>query len=576
MLYAGFAIFAGSVAMVSGEAPHRLWGTFAAVAYAGAALAGAWRPARVRQVPLAIALGGAVLAPLGWLAASGTAMPEVGVVERSAAMLLRHGQLYESSAALAAGHQLYGYDPYLPLMMAFGLPHALAGPGLWTDPRLWDGLVFAVLAAAALWVAGATHPGRRTALLVASPLIAFPLAVSGNDLPVIGLILLGLAFAGTPDRVQAASRMTAAAGLALGAAAALKAIAWPTLVIIGVLVATRDGARSAGRFAVAALAVLAVTTTPVLVTEPVALIQNTIMFPLGLTATVSTAASPLPGHLLAASGAAGHATAVALLVTAACVLTAVLARRPPGQLPAAAAFLALALAVMFLLAPASRWGYFVYPLGIWAWLGLARRDASAAAGPLPASPGGPPSRPRSVSPSRPRRLPGPPGGPPGLPSDGPPHPGGPERSEGGDADDDSFLSGAGDHDDGVGVGGRVLLAVRHVRRHPDVIAGPGLQPGDLAATRVTEHEHRVPGYHVDARLRRAVMVVAGGRAGPHDGAAHPQPARPNQVAGDRGGPLHPGRLRRAAGKLIGADHAQLAHWPSPARFRSLTRRPAPG
>ena len=74
---------------------------------------------------------------------------------------------------------------------------------------------------------------------------------------------------------------------------------------------------------------LAVTATPVLVTEPVALIQNTIMFPLGLTATVSTAASPLPGHLLAASGAAGHATAVALLVAATCVLTAVLVRRPP-------------------------------------------------------------------------------------------------------------------------------------------------------------------------------------------------------------------------------------------------------
>ena len=88
------------------------------------------------------------------------------------------------------------------------------------------------------------------------------------------------------------------------------------------------------------------------------------------------------------------------------MLTAVLARRPPGRLPAAAGFLALALAVMFLLAPASRWGYFVYPLGIWAWLGLARRGASTAAGPLPALPGGPPSRPRSVPPSRPRRPPG--------------------------------------------------------------------------------------------------------------------------------------------------------------------------
>jgi len=144
---------------------------------------------------------------------------------------------------------------------------------------------------------------------------------------------------------------------------------------VGVLFAVRDGARTAIRFALAALAVIAVTSAPVLATEPVALIQNTIMFPLGLTRTVSPAASPLPGHLLAATGPAGHVAAVALLVTAACVLAGVLLRRPPRTLPGAAGFLALALTVMFVLAPASRWGYFVYPLGIWAWLALARMSA---------------------------------------------------------------------------------------------------------------------------------------------------------------------------------------------------------
>jgi hypothetical protein len=402
--YAAFAVFAALVALLSGEAAHRQWGTFAAVAYAGAALASLWGTARARQVPLMIALTGAVLAPLGWLGSTGAAMPEVGVVERSAAMLLHHGQLYQSSGALAASHQVYGYDPYLPLMMVFGLPRALLGPGLATDPRVWDGIVFALLVAAALSVAalsvaaqrvtaqcgtaqrvtalrsaGRWPAARHTAFLVASPLIAFPLTVSGNDLPVIGLICLGLAFAfadvsAGPMTVRFGARFvavpggSAAAGVALGAAAAMKATAWPALLIVGVLFAVRDGRRTAGHFAVTALAVGAVAVGPVLATEPVALIQNTIMFPLGLTRTVSPAASPLPGHLLAATGPAGHAAAIALLVMAACVLAAVPLRRPPRTMAGAGWFLVLALAVMFTLAPATRWGYFVYPLTIGAWL----------------------------------------------------------------------------------------------------------------------------------------------------------------------------------------------------------------
>lgn len=396
--YAGFAVFAALVALFAGEAPHRLWGGVAAVAYGCAAVASLSGAARARHVPLLIALAGAVLAPLAWLAARGAAMPEVGVVERAAAMLVHHGHLYESSGALAAGHQVYGYDPYLPLMTVFGLPHALFGPGLLTDPRVWDGVAFAVLTGLAVRVAGGSQAVRRTALLVASPLIAFPLAVSGNDLPVVGLICLGLAFAAVGDSPPPVAALTAgahrglvaagpvttrpvAAGLALGVAAAMKATAWPALVIVGVLYAARNGPRPAGRFALAAVAAAAVTTGPVLLREPAALIQNTIMFPLGLTRTVSPAASPLPGHLLAATGAAGHLAAVALLVTAAVVLAAGLLLLPPRDLPAAAGFLVAGLTLMFSLAPASRWGYFVYPIGIYAWLWL-----SGQAGPRPLAP----------------------------------------------------------------------------------------------------------------------------------------------------------------------------------------------
>jgi hypothetical protein len=50
--------------------------------------------------------------------------------------------------------------------------------------------------------------------------------------------------------------------------------------------------------------------------------------------------------------------------------------------------LAVGLCVMFILAPATRWGYFAYPLGLLGWLGLTGRDW-AAAGRLPAA-GAPP------------------------------------------------------------------------------------------------------------------------------------------------------------------------------------------
>jgi hypothetical protein len=259
---------------------------------------------------------------------------------------------------------------------------------------VWTGVAFAVLTGIALRVAGGSQVVRRTALLVASPLIAFPLTVSGNDLPVVGLICLGLAFAaarpphgpapGQSGTVVGQWRSTAlrvafpvagarpvAAGLALGAAAAMKATAWPALVIVGVLFTARNGPRCAARFAVAAAATVAVLTGPVLATDPVALIQNTIMFPLGLTKTVSTAASPLPGHLLAAMGPPGHLAAIVLLITAVVVLAGALLLFPPRGLPAATRFLVLALTLMFTLAPASRWGYFVYPIGIYAWLWLA-------------------------------------------------------------------------------------------------------------------------------------------------------------------------------------------------------------
>jgi hypothetical protein len=104
-----------------------------------------------------------------------------------------------------------------------------------------------------------------------------------------------------------------------------------------------------------------------------------VLFPLGLTAHKTPAASPLPGHLLAMTGLAGHWAAVGLLIAAGLGFATSLIVRPPAGPRAAAWRLALGFTVMFTLAPATRWGYFVYPIGLAGWMFLSRPPSPGAA-----------------------------------------------------------------------------------------------------------------------------------------------------------------------------------------------------
>jgi phosphatidylinositol alpha-1,6-mannosyltransferase len=89
---------------------------------------------------------------------------------------------------------------------------------------------------------------------------------------------------------------------------------------------------------------------------------------------------------------AGHWAAVGLLVAAGVAFVVWLIVRPPKDARAAAWRLAVGLAVMFTLAPATRWGYFVYPIGLVGWVLLTRPPAESA-------PGGPPLE---IAPQAPR------------------------------------------------------------------------------------------------------------------------------------------------------------------------------
>ena len=105
--------------------------------------------------------------------------------------------------------------------------------------------------------------------------------------------------------------------------------------------------------------------------------QNSVLFPLGLTRYKTPAESLLPGHLLAAMGTAGHVVSVGLLLAAGLGIAISLVIRPPRDVPAAARRLAVGLALIFLLGPDVRFGYFIYPLGLIGWLALNARTGKA-------------------------------------------------------------------------------------------------------------------------------------------------------------------------------------------------------
>jgi hypothetical protein len=386
--YAGFALYAAGVALFSGPGLDHWWGTWAAGGYAVAAVisavtarqAGGGR-AGGERLAVAVAIAGALAAPALWLMTREPTPPDVAVVARSGVLLIHHGTPYLPVAALSAGGWL-AYNPYLPVMALFGLPGALGLPG-----KTWPWLAaatFLLLYATFRVTLAPRADGRRDALRhatfwLACPVMAFPLTMGITDPPVIALTCLALALLARSGRAvdgRARRRDLAVAALALGTACAMKYTAWPALAIIAVMVAVRGGGRSAVRFTAAVLAAaaaLVAALAPAALAHPAAILQNTVAYPLGLTAAKSPAASPLPGHLLATLGSGGHLAALVLLAAAGLAVAASLALAPPATPAAAARRVAIGLTALFLLSPATRFGYFIYPIALYAWAALADR-----------------------------------------------------------------------------------------------------------------------------------------------------------------------------------------------------------
>jgi hypothetical protein len=397
-LYLVSAVFAGFTAG-STLASHRAWGAVAVWGYAAAALVvGAQLLLRrfgpsSRDDDRGPAIGGhgawagspavrATLTALTWLAVAmlplvlqaiqraagrlGRAQEEVLVVEDSAGRLVHGGTPYLSRDAIEAlADPLLGYTPYQPGMSIFGLPRAAAGIAWWTDSRVWFALgTVAALALAVVLLRTGTR--ERDDLLVRAvqaatvlPLCALTLATGGDDLPVLALCLLALACA--------AGRRHGWAGVAVGAAAAMKLFAWPVAVVLGIYLLARQGRRAGGRFAIGAVGLPALALLPALLVDFDALIENVLRFPTGHGLVTSPAASPLLGRLLAEHVTGGRFIALGLLAAAAAGIAVWLWRRPPADPGAVAVICAVGLLIAIVLMPATRFGYLLYPVAFALW-----------------------------------------------------------------------------------------------------------------------------------------------------------------------------------------------------------------
>jgi hypothetical protein len=393
--YGVAALFAGATALWTTLDSHAQWGAIAFGGYLPAAICAAillTQPGAVWRRRALVAVGAALAVtaiPLAFMAidraagVSGRAQEEVLVVESSGARLLDTGSPYLHADVIAAlPEPLLGYNPYQPGMALFGVPAALLGEHWWTDARLYFLLAATacVIGAIRLLRGGLERGAGKGPLLRAVqatfifPVCALTFATGGDDMPVAALIVLALAFAHRERSV--------AAGLAIGAAAALKLFAWPAAVVIAFLVlyGTRSGTGPRGRELrryLAGFAVpVAVTMLPVLAVDARGFFDNVIAYGLGHGVVTSPAQSPLPGFLIARHVPGGELIAPALLGVAALVIAWLLWTRPPASAASAALWCAAGLSTAFLLMPSTRFGYLLYPVVLLGWW-LPLRDAIA-------------------------------------------------------------------------------------------------------------------------------------------------------------------------------------------------------
>lgn len=384
LLYLGAALFALVLGWTSSQPAQWQWGYLSAGPYlliAVIALLLGRRALRrehlVRVVLLGVVLVGVIFIPLGlethWRqlhGGHGDAQPEVGVIERSAKLLSKgldpyraykkNGEIVNEIKGLPAFESFF---PYFPLMGVFGLPAAdtKKSEGL-TDARIIMTLMTLI---ASGWALALLRLSRQQKLRVAQVLIALPtgalfLSTGGDDMPILALLLLGVA--------ALQRRQSNLAGISFGLAAAMKLTAWP--MAAGALLVARnpEGRATWRRVMLWAGAIVLVTTVPFVWKAPAAFMSNVFAFPLGLAGVASPAASALPGHILTTwFPALGHVLAPVALLIGGYFVTKDVRAHWPLTLSRLLGIMSVVFTVMMCVATATRAGYVIYPLNFALW-----------------------------------------------------------------------------------------------------------------------------------------------------------------------------------------------------------------
>jgi glycosyl transferase family 87 len=386
-LYGGSAVVTMSLLLFASVPLYGQWAGFAIGPYvvgavAAAVLSGRSANLRARTVLAAVVFAGAALVPLAFeLTARSNSAPglhvqsEVLVTEEGAKALLDGRDPYDATylhgslSARPVGTKTH--FPYAPGMLAFGLPRALDGHGPLSDGRVAFTVTTLVVAGLALRRPGPAGGKLRAAqALLILPTGSLLMATGGDDLPVLALLLLAFVLL-NEDR-------PGAAGLAVGAASALKQTAWVVLPFMIVAAASRRGRR---RFGAAGMAVVLPVILPFVLWHPAAFVEDVIRFPIGLGREPSAAGTPSVGSLLR-HAIGGHPTVAVVVVLVMLAAAAAWLLRRPGsrEIAGAARNAGILFVAALVLAPSVRAGYVVYPINLFAWGWTLLRPRTATVG----------------------------------------------------------------------------------------------------------------------------------------------------------------------------------------------------
>ncbi len=251
------------------------------------------------------------------------------------------------------------YFAYLPGMSFFGLANSDEVPKPLTDARWYFtlfGLVSFLIAIILL------DHGRLFKLSCFIALGLFPtatltLATGGDDIPVIGLMVLVAVLLNRNQLILA--------GLTLGFAMSLKFTAWLMFIALIYTLFKMFSVKDVFKVLVSAGVVLAPILTLGIYNDVYGFITNAIRFPLGLAGTSSPADSALPGHLIT-SHFSHYKGLILLFLVAIFFLSCVafLLKFPPNNISTMLIDVSFIMTTAILLAPNTRFGYLNYPVDL--------------------------------------------------------------------------------------------------------------------------------------------------------------------------------------------------------------------